>query len=116
MNRNDWNGRWVLVGVILVVLLTIAMVTADQWGVSKGLINSFFLIISLIGYAVVGMVCRTSQADQYYVAVRRVTAHYNGMATAADWMSAASFIGLTGLLLADGYVGDGQNQVDWPMF
>ncbi|NBT66197.1 MAG: cation acetate symporter [Betaproteobacteria bacterium] len=108
MNSNVWNGRCVLVGVISVVLLTIAMVTADQWGVSKSLINSFFLIISLIGYAVVGMVCRTSQADQYYVAAREVTAHYNGMATAADWMSAASFIGLTGLLLADGYVGDGQ--------
>jgi cation/acetate symporter len=31
------------------------------------------------------------------------------MATAADWISAASFIGLTGLLLSDGFVGDGQH-------
>ncbi|MSQ56496.1 MAG: hypothetical protein EXR35_02980 [Limnohabitans sp.] len=112
MNRNDWawslGAGWCDFGCAINDRSTIAMVIADQWGVSKGLINSFFLIISLIGYAVVGMVCRTSQSDQYYVAARQVIAPYNGMATAADWMSAASFIGLTGLLLADGYVGDGQ--------
>jgi hypothetical protein len=35
---------------------------------------------------------------EYYVAGRRVPAMFNGMATGADWMSAASFIGLAGTL------------------
>ena len=36
---------------------------------------------------------------------RRVPALYNGMATGADWMSAASFIGMAGTLYAQGYDG-----------
>ena len=36
--------------------------------------------------------------SEYYVAGRRVPAIFNGMATGADWMSAASFIGLAGTL------------------
>ncbi|MGA0096160.1 MAG: sodium:solute symporter family transporter, partial [Burkholderiaceae bacterium] len=43
--------------------------------------------------------------DAYYVADRRVPAIYNGMATAADWMSAASFMGLAGALYLSGFDG-----------
>jgi cation/acetate symporter len=48
---------------------------------------------------------RTTDADEYYVAGRRVPAVYNGMATGADWMSAASFIGMAGTLYLTGYSG-----------
>ena len=41
---------------------------------------------------------RTIDAAEYYVAGRRVPAFFNGMATGADWMSAASFIGMAGTL------------------
>ena len=41
---------------------------------------------------------RTTDAAEYYVAGRRVPALFNGMATGADWMSAASFIGMAGTL------------------
>jgi cation/acetate symporter len=44
-------------------------------------------------------------AAEYYVAGRRVPAIYNGMATGADWMSAASFIGMAGTLYLTGYGG-----------
>jgi cation/acetate symporter len=101
--------RWrlVLVGLLGLSLLTLMLGLADWMGASKGLINGFFLVASVIGYALIGLFCRTTQADEYYVAGRRIAAPFNGMATAADWISAASFIGLTGLLLSDGYVGDG---------
>jgi cation/acetate symporter len=46
---------------------------------------------------------RTSDVSEYYVAGRRVPALFNGMATAADWMSAASFIGLAGTLVLLGF-------------
>ena len=42
---------------------------------------------------------------EYYVAGRRVPAFFNGMAVGADWMSAASFIGLAGTLYLSGYDG-----------
>ena len=48
---------------------------------------------------------RTAQVSEYYVAGRRVPAFYNGMATGADWMSAASFVGMAGTLFLLGYDG-----------
>ena len=102
-----WRWRLVLAGLIGLTVLTLALWLADLMGVSKAIINGFFLVVSILGYASVGLVCRTSSPLEYYVAGRRVSAPFNGMATAADWMSAASFIGLTGLLLSDGLVGDG---------
>jgi cation/acetate symporter len=56
-------------------------------------------------YAGIGIMSRTNDADEYYVAGRRVPAVFNGMATGADWMSAASFIGMAGGLYAGGYGG-----------
>jgi cation/acetate symporter len=91
------------------VLLTILLLLADFAGVPKGVVNGFFLVVSIIGYALIGMFCRTTIPEEYFVAGRNISAPFNGMATAADWISAASFIGLTGLLLSDGFVGDGQH-------
>jgi cation/acetate symporter len=56
-------------------------------------------------YAGIGIMSRTNDAAEYYVAGRRVPAIYNGMATGADWMSAASFIGMAGTLYLQGYGG-----------
>ena len=80
------------------MLLTLLLLIADFAGVPKGVVNGFFLVVSIIGYAVIGMFCRTANPDEYFVAGRRISAPLNGMATAADWISAASFIGLTGLV------------------
>ena len=48
---------------------------------------------------------KTTNINDYYVAGRRVPALFNGMAVAADWMSAASFIGLAGTLYHSGFEG-----------
>jgi len=48
---------------------------------------------------------KTAEVSEYYVAGRRVPALFNGMATGADWMSAASFIGMAGTLYLSGYDG-----------
>ncbi|WP_347556422.1 VC_2705 family sodium/solute symporter [Robbsia sp. KACC 23696] len=64
-----------------------------------------FLFLTLAVYAVIGMLSRTSNPHEYYLAGQRVPAVFNGMATAADWLSAASFIGLAGSLFATGYQG-----------
>ncbi len=64
-----------------------------------------FLIFTISMYAVIGIMSRTSDVSEFYVAGRRVPAFFNGMATGADWMSAASFIGLAGTLFLSGYQG-----------
>ncbi|CAN7287263.1 cation acetate symporter [Trinickia sp. LjRoot230] len=66
-------------------------------------IGYVFLFLPIAVYAVIGLISRTSDVVEYYVAGRRVPAFFNGMATAADWLSAASFIGLAGSLYATGY-------------
>ena len=105
LSARPW--RWVLLGFSGLVLLTLLLLLADFAGIPKAWVNGFFLVVSIIGYAVIGMFCRTTVPEEYFVAGRRISAPLNGMATAADWLSAASFIGLTGLLLSDGFVGDG---------
>ena len=77
----------------------------EQMGLGKRGVGLIFLLATVLVYAVIGMLCRTADADAYYVAGRRVPAAYNGMATAADWMSAASFISLAGTLYLQGYAG-----------
>ncbi|KVD56215.1 cation acetate symporter [Burkholderia ubonensis] len=66
-------------------------------------IGYVFLFVPIAVYAVIGLLSRTSDLVEYYVAGRRVPSAFNGMATAADWLSAASFIGLAGSLYVTGY-------------
>ena len=77
----------------------------EQMGLPRLWIGVAFLLATIALYAGIGIVCRTTDAAEYYVAGRRVPAIYNGMATGADWMSAASFIGLAGTLYLTGYSG-----------
>jgi len=96
--------------IYLGVLLTLigAMAWAEQWGLSRNLIGPIFLFSTVMIYALIGISSRTTDEDEYYVAGRRIPAMYNGMATAADWMSAASFISLAGALYLQGFSGSGQ--------
>lgn len=77
----------------------------EQLGVPNRILGYLFVFLTLAVYAGIGILSRTTQVSEYYVAGRRVPAVYNGMATAADWMSAASFIAMAGTLYALGYDG-----------
>jgi cation/acetate symporter len=68
-------------------------------------IGWIFMGLSMAIYIVIGILTRTSDADEYYVAGRGVPALYNGMATGSDWMSAASFISMAGALSVQGFSG-----------
>ncbi|MEK8029277.1 VC_2705 family sodium/solute symporter [Ideonella sp. DXS29W] len=87
------------------VLFVLSLVVAERWGMPKTWIGFLFLAAPVVIYAVIGIVSRTTNSVEYYVAGRRVPAMYNGMATAADWMSAASFLGMAGTLYLSGYDG-----------
>jgi cation/acetate symporter len=90
------------VGFCLLVLL---LALLEIMGLARHWIGYAFLIVTVALYAGIGIMCRTSDPVEYYVAGRRVPAVYNGMATAADWMSVASFIGVAGTLYLTGYNG-----------
>jgi cation/acetate symporter len=77
----------------------------EQMGVSNKVLGYIFLGATVLMYAGIGILSRTANLTEYYVAGRRVPALFNGMATAADWMSAASFIGLAGTLYLSGHDG-----------
>lgn len=77
----------------------------ETLGLAREWIGYIFLLVTVLMYATIGIVCRTSDPVEYYVAGRRVPAVFNGMATAADWMSVASFIGVAGTLYFAGYEG-----------
>ena len=81
------------------------MAWAEQHGLSRNWIGPVFLFASVMVYAAVGIAGRTTDPDEYYVAGRRIPPIYNGMATAADWVSAASFISLAGALYLQGFGG-----------
>jgi cation/acetate symporter len=90
-------------GGFLVFLLLLA--AAEQLGMSRAWIGYWFLFATIGLYAGIGWMTRTTDVAEYYVAGRRVPAFFNGMATGADWMSAASFIGMAGTLFLQGYDG-----------
>ena len=93
-----WYTGGFLVFIVLLAIL-------EQFGLPRQWIGFIFLIATVALYAGIGVMSRTSDASEYYVAGRRVPAVYNGMATGADWMSAASFIGMAGTLYLTGYGG-----------
>ncbi len=83
----------------------VIMAVLEQLGVPNKVIGYLFIAMTIGIYAVIGVLARTAQVSQYYVAGREVPPVFNGMSTAADWMSGASFVGMAGLLYTRGYDG-----------
>jgi cation/acetate symporter len=75
----------------------------ENEGMPRQWIGYLYMFATIFLYAAIGVVSRTSNVSEYYVAGRRVPALFNGMATAADWISAASFISLAGTLYLHGF-------------
>ena len=74
------------------------MMTVEAW-------TTIFVLISFIVYLYIGWRSRVRDSKGFFVADRGVPAIANGAATAADWMSAASFISMAGLISFLGYDG-----------
>ncbi|MET0166752.1 MAG: cation acetate symporter, partial [Vicinamibacterales bacterium] len=87
------------------IVFLIGLAIAEQMGLPKVWIGYVFLFATIALYAGIGIMSRTADVAEYYVAGRRVPAFFNGMATGADWMSAASFIGMAGTLFLSGFDG-----------
>jgi cation/acetate symporter len=89
-------GLFIFIGVMLLL---------EQAGMPRNFIGYAFLLLTLALYGVIGVLNFTRKLDEYYVAGRKVPPFFNGMATGADWMSAASFISMAGTIWILGYDG-----------
>ena len=87
------------------IAFVIVLAFLEQMGLEPKYIGYIFLAATIALYAGIGIMSKTADVSEYYVAGRRVPALFNGMATGADWMSAASFIGMAGTLYLTGYDG-----------
>jgi cation/acetate symporter len=61
--------------------------------------------LSFLLYIVIALASKAKSTGDFYVAGKHVHPIANGMATGADWMSAASFISMAGLIALQGYGG-----------
>ncbi len=64
-----------------------------------------FVSVTFLFYLGIAWWSRVADTRGFYVAGRGIPASANGMATAADWMSAASYISMAGLISTMGYAG-----------
>ncbi|MFC5476394.1 sodium:solute symporter family protein [Paraherbaspirillum soli] len=87
------------------IMFLIVLAILETEGMPRAWIGYMFLFATIVVYAGIGFMSRTSEVSEYYVAGRRVPALFNGMATAADWISAATFISLAGGLYLQGFDG-----------
>ncbi|MDE0111186.1 MAG: cation acetate symporter [Albidovulum sp.] len=87
-------------GFIIFILL---MALFEQLGMGADTIGILFVAFTILIYAGIGYLSRTMQVAAYYVAGREVPPVFNGMATAADWMSGASFVALAGGIYFGGH-------------
>ena len=72
---------------------------------SLQLLTSIIVFSTFALYIVIAILARAKNTEEFYVAGGGISAIGNGMATAADWMSAASFISMAGLIAFFGYGG-----------
>jgi cation/acetate symporter len=79
------------------------MAIGEQLGMSAQAIGIAFVLFTLVIYAFIGILSRTTAVEAYYVAGRSVPPVFNGMATAADWMSGASFVAMAGGIYMSGH-------------
>ena len=96
-------SRYYLWFTACLALFLVALGILEREGMPRQWIGHLYMFGTIVLYATIGVVARTSNVSEYYVAGRRVPALFNGMATAADWISAASFISLAGTLYLHGF-------------
>jgi cation/acetate symporter len=96
-----WYGLFLL-GLFAFIGIMLGL---ESLGLPRNFIGYAFLLLTLALYGVIGVLNFTRKLDEYYVAGRKVPPFFNGMATGADWMSAASFISMAGTIWILGYDG-----------
>ncbi|MDR4935215.1 sodium:solute symporter family protein [Rossellomorea marisflavi] len=72
---------------------------------SQLLVSTIIILVTFALYIGIAVYNKAKETSDFYVAGRGVPPIFNGMAIGADWMSAASFIGMAGTVMILGYDG-----------
>ncbi|MDD5393110.1 MAG: cation acetate symporter [Thiothrix sp.] len=106
MKKTFWTGS---IALLLTLLASQAAFAADAGAVADKFKFLTFLvfgaIIGLTMYVTYRAAKQTHSASDFYAAGRSVTGIQNGWAIAGDYLSAASFLGIAGLISLYGYDG-----------
>ncbi len=106
------KNRWIFALALAVVFFSVASVFAageEIYQIKQGFkrIPAFIMLGTLAVYLGVGFLSKVSSPSGYWVAGQGIGKIGNGAAIASDWMSAASFMGVAGLLYLKGWFGLG---------
>ncbi len=91
--------------ILIPSILGWIVISAILGAISPRVGAAFMVIASILMYISIAYVSRGATASAVYVAERRIPPIVNGAATAADWMSAASFLSMAGAIALLGYDG-----------
>ncbi len=97
--------NYVVIYTACFLVFVVVLAVLERLGLPHSAIGYVFVFSTIALYASIGLAGRTANSDEYFVAGRRVPAFFNGLATAADWISAASFISLAGTIYLAGFEG-----------
>ncbi len=88
----------------LITAIAVILLAALAYPIGREYLTSLILIIgSILVYLVLALSIRSQSTGDFYVAGRSIPALVNGAATAADWMSAASFLSMAGIIAFLGF-------------
>jgi len=85
------------------ILVSAASLTQLEGSFKVG--PAIILIAMLITFVAVGFIYRAKDTTDYYAAGRKISVVSSGMAIGSNWMSAASFLGMAGMMYGFGYNG-----------
>ena len=97
---------------VLIFLSAILLVAVPAFAASGGTLEGGFktipaiiLLATILLFIVVGFMNKAEGTEGYYAAGRSISRVGSGAAIASNWMSAASFLGMAGIMYGSGYHG-----------
>jgi cation/acetate symporter len=97
------------ISILIVLLLTgLISVQADSLTQLEGSFKTgpaIILIATIVTFVLVGIFFKAKDPADYYAAGRKISRVGSGMAIASNWMSAASILGMAGMMYGFGYNG-----------
>ncbi|HEY7746227.1 MAG TPA: VC_2705 family sodium/solute symporter, partial [Desulfuromonadales bacterium] len=109
MNKNVLIAGTTLTTLLLSAGTLLAAAGEEVYQIQQGfkMLPAIIFLALLFVYVGVGFISKVSSTSGYWVAGQGIGKFGNGAAIAADWMSAASFMGVAGLLYLKGWFGLG---------
>ncbi|MGZ8915235.1 MAG: sodium:solute symporter family transporter, partial [Methylobacter sp.] len=105
MNTRVWGALLTAAPLTLHATGAAAQASTNEGGINVTAVIMFLVFVAATLYITYWAAQRTKTARDFYAAGGGLTGFQNGLAIAGDYMSAASFLGISGLVFLSGYDG-----------